>query len=104
MTWPGLRINELVLLTVVVAIKLWATQLQGLIIELYSDNTTYITVINNKSAINVRVQCCLHELWLYLSNYNIPLVVQLKPSKQNYFADSLSHYHVDFTARKLVDS
>lgn len=87
-----------------VAIKLWATRLQGLIIELYSDNAICIAVINNKSAINVRMQRCLRELWLYLSNYNIPLVVQLIPSKQNYFADSLSHYHVDFTARKFVDS
>jgi len=95
LTLPGLHINELVLLTVVVAIKLWATPLQGLIIELYSDNTTCIAVINNKSAINVRMQRCLYELWLYLSNYNIPLVVQLIPSKQNYFADSLSHYHSD---------
>lgn len=44
-----LRINVLELLTLVVTVKLWATSLQGLNVELYSDNTACIAAINNKS-------------------------------------------------------
>lgn len=70
-----LHINVLELLTVVVTVKLWATSLQGLNVELYSDNTACIAAINNKSSSNVHIQCCLRELWLILSVHNISFVV-----------------------------
>lgn len=38
------HINELELLTVVVSIKLWAPKLQGLGVELLSDNATCVSV------------------------------------------------------------
>ena len=77
-----LHINELELLTVLVTVKLWATSLQGLNAELYSDNTACIAAINNKSLSNVHMQCCLHELWLILSIHNISLVVHHVTSKE----------------------
>ena len=96
-----LHINALELLTVVVTVKLWATRLQGLNVELYSDNTACIAVINNKSSSNVNMQCCLRKLWLILPVHNISLVVHHVPSKENSIADSLSHYDSDFFARRF---
>ena len=98
------HINNLELLTVVVTVKLWAMRLQGLKVELISDNTTCIAAINNKSSSNVRMQCCLRELWLNLSVHNISLVVHHVPSKENFIADSLSRYHSDSSARQFVDN
>ena len=58
------HINELELLTVVISIKLWAPKLQGLGVELLSDNATCVSVINSQSSSNVFMQRCLRELWL----------------------------------------
>ena len=52
-------INELELLTVVVSIKLWAPKLQGLGVELLSDNTSCVSVINSQHSPNVFMQRCL---------------------------------------------
>ena len=53
------HINELELLTVVVSIKLWAPKLQGLGVELLSDNATCVSVINSQHSPNVFMQRCL---------------------------------------------
>lgn len=98
-----LHINVLEPLTVVVTEKLWATCLQGLTIEFYSDNTACITAIHSKSLSNVHMQCCLRELWLVLS-VHISLVVHHIPSKENSIADSLSRYNSDFSTRQFVDN
>ena len=82
-----LHINALELLTVVVTVKLWATHLQGLNVELNSDNTACIAANNNKSLSNVYMQCCLRELWLILFVHNISLVIHHVPSKENSIAD-----------------
>ena len=82
-----LHINALELLTVVVTVKLWATHLQGLNVELNSDNTACIAANNNKSLSNVYMQCCLRELWLILFVDNISLVIHHVPSKENSIAD-----------------
>ena len=71
------HINELELLTVVVSIKLWAPKLQGLGVELLSDNTSCVSVINSQHSPNVFMQRCLRELWLLLALYNITLIVSL---------------------------
>ena len=47
------HINELELLTVVISIKLWAPKLQGLGVELLSDNATCMSVINSQHSPNV---------------------------------------------------
>ena len=93
--------NALELLTVVVTVKLWATRLQGLNVELYSDNTACIAAINSKSSSNVNMQCCLRKLWLILPVHNISLIVHHVPSKENSIADSLSRYDSDFFARRF---
>ena len=68
-------------------VKLWATHLQGLNLELNSDNTASIAANNNKLLSNVYMQCCLRELWLILFAHNISLVIHHVPSKENAIAD-----------------
>lgn len=87
------HINELELLTVVVSIKLWAPKLQGLGVELLSDNATCVSVINSQHSPNVLMQRCLRELWLLLALYNITLIVRSVRRCDNWLADSLSRFH-----------
>ena len=87
------HINELELLTVVISIKLWAPKLQGLGVELLSDNVTCVSIINSQHSPNVFMQRCLRELWLLLALYNIKLIVRPVRRCDNWLADSLSRFH-----------
>ena len=97
----GLHINALELLTVVIAIKLWSLKLAGLSVELLSDNTTCVAVINSQYSTNVFMQRCLRELWLQLALFNIQLVVRSVRGSDNWLADSLSRFHVGEVSTKL---
>ena len=87
------HINELELLTIVVAIKLWTHKLQGLGVELLTDNATCVSVINSQHSSNVFMQRCLRELWLLLALHNIQLSVRSVRGCDNWLADSLSRFH-----------
>ena len=87
------HINELELLTVVISIKLWAPKLQGLGVELLSDNATCVPVISSQHSRNVFMQRCLRELWLLLALHNIKLIVRSVRGCDNWLADSLSRFH-----------
>ena len=87
------HINELELLTVVISIKLWGPKLQGLGVELLSDNATCVSVINSQHSSNVFMQRCLRELWLLLALYNIKLIVRSVRACDNWLADSLSRFN-----------
>ena len=95
-----LHINELELLTVVIAIKLWSRKLGGLKVELLSDNTTCVSVINSQYSTNPFMQQCLRELWVLLALFNIQLVVRHVRGCDNWLADSLSRFHTgDFSVQ-----
>ena len=47
------HINELELLTIAISIKVWATKLQGIGVELLSDNATCMSVRNSQHSTNV---------------------------------------------------
>ena len=87
------HINELELLTVVISIKLWAPKLQGLGVELLSDNATCVSVMNSQHLPNVFMLRCLRELWLLLALYNIKLIVRPVRGWDNWLTDSLSRFH-----------
>ena len=72
----GLHINDLELLTVVIAVKLWSRKLEGLRVELFSDNATCVAVINSQYSTYLFMQRYLRELWLFLALSNIQLVVR----------------------------
>ena len=95
-------INELELLTIVISIKLGAPKLQGLGVELLSDNATCVSVINSQHSTNVFLQRCLRELWLLLALYNIKLLVRSVRRCDNWLADSVSRFHTE-NAAKLLD-
>ena len=87
-----LHINELEFLTVVIAINLWSRKLEGLRVELLSDNTMCVSVINAQYSTNIFMQRCLRQLWLLLALFNIQLVVSSVSGCENWLADSLSRF------------
>ena len=88
----SLSISELELLTIVVAIKLWAPKLSGTDITLQCDNMSCVHMINKKRSRNKFMQRCLRELWLYLSLSSIRLSVVHVPTRDNVIPDILSRW------------
>ena len=89
-----LPIPALELLAITVAIKIWAQKLQGLRLVVHCDNDASVQAINHKRSHNIFMQHCLHELWLYLSFYNISLHSKHIPGATNTLADHLSRWHL----------
>ena len=86
-----LHINQLELLTVLVAVKMWHSKLQGLTIEILVDNEATVHAINNPRSKDLFMQNCLRELWLFLALNNINLLARPVEGSVNTFADALSH-------------
>lgn len=89
-----LHINQLELLTVVVAVKTWHSKLQGLTLELLVDNEATVHAINNQRSKDLFMQNCLRELWLCLAINNINLRARYVEGSANSFADALSRLHL----------
>ena len=89
-----LHVNQLELLTVLVAVKMWHSKLQGLTIEILVDNEATIHAINNQRSKDLFMQNCLQELWLFLALNNINLLARLVEGSVNTCADALSHFHL----------
>ena len=97
----SLHITQLELLTVLVAVKMWHSKLQGLTVEIMVDNAATVHAINNQRSKDPFMQDCLRELWLYLALHNINLLARPVEGSVNYFADALSRFHLgpDFKSR-----
>ena len=73
-TWPDdicqldLHISDLQLYTIVIAIKLWASQLTGLCVLIACDKEAATISINSGKSKDLFMQKCLRELWFYSSS------------------------------------
>ena len=89
-----LHINQLEILTVFAAVKIWQSKLQGLALELLVDNEATVHAINNQRSKDIFMQNCLRELWLCLALNNINLRARYVEGHANSFADALSRLHL----------
>ena len=90
-----LHINALELLTITVALKLWANQLAGKKIQINCDNLVSVQAINSGHCINEFMQQCLRELVFTLSLHNVQLRAVHVPGETNRLADLLSRFHLN---------
>ena len=88
----NVHINELELLTVMVAVKIWANKGRDLAFLMYCDNETTVNVINKGAASNEFAQSCLREICYWLAHKNAALKMVFKPGSQNRIPDHLSRW------------
>lgn len=81
-----LSITQLEPLTVVVAVKLWQSKLEGRCIRIHSDNQSCVEIISMRSR-NIFLQTCLRELWSTLAINNIILMAAHIPGHGNTLAN-----------------
>lgn len=95
----SLHINALELFTIVVALKHWAPQLQGRKFIVACDNSAAVTVISSNASKDPFMQRCLRQLWFTSALFDFEVRALHVPGKHNQFADCLSRWHSDPSAR-----
>lgn len=90
-----LDINQLELLTVMVAIKLWKDQLKGNRIRVQCDNTTAVAAMNKARMRTTFAQRCMREIafWTAMSDFEV-WTVHIE-GVRNVVADALSRWHTN---------
>ena len=90
----NLHINELELITVMVAIKLWKDRMHGVRVRIQCDNTTAVAAMNLARMHNKFTQKCMREItfWCALSEFDV-WVVHVD-GISNILADALSRQHL----------
>lgn len=89
----SLHINALELFTIVVALKHWAPQLQG------CKFTVAVAVIMFNTLRDPFMQHCLRQLWFTAAVFDFEVRALHVPGRHNQFADYLSRWHSDPSAR-----
>ena len=87
-----IHINELELLTVIVAVKVWSKNTSNRNILAYCDNEVSVEVVNSGKARNLFAQECLRELcYINAKNNTVVKLVHL-PGLQDRISDCLSRW------------
>ena len=89
---PGVFINELECMAVVIALKVWAPRLAGCRIVMNCDNQTTIAVINDGKARNQFTQACLREVAYLAATYQFVVKMCYISSEDNRISDWLSRW------------
>ena len=89
---PDVSINELELITVVVALKLWGRRVKNANILAYCDNQSSVDIVNSGKARNKFAQSCLRETVFLLAHNNAVLKLVYLSSESNRIPDALSRW------------
>jgi hypothetical protein len=89
-----LHINALELLSLVVAIRLWAGNLKGKMLTVLCDNEATVWVINTGKTRDTFMQRCLRELCYISATNDIQLFAKHIPGVDNRIPDMLSRWTV----------
>ena len=103
-----LDISKKEMLTVMSAIKHWFEDLANSKIKIYVDNQACVALLNYGITKSPYLATCLREIQYFLALFNIEIVAEYIPSKQNFLAEICSRaftsdkYFKDFNA--LLDN
>ena len=86
------HINELELLTVIVALKLWSSTIRNRNILAYCDNEVSVEVVNSGRARNRFSQACLREICFISARNNAWIKLVHVSSENNRISDCLSRW------------
>ena len=87
-------INELELLTVMVALKVWAGSLKAERFRIHCDNTTAVAAMNLSRVRNRHVQACMREIAFTAAVHEFEVLVVHVEGTSNVLPDLLSRWHL----------
>ena len=93
-------INELELLVIMVAIKMWYPKLRGRRFKINCDNDTAVAAMGFKYIRNPRVQACMREIAYWSAQGDCQIRCCWLEGAKNVYADALSRWDHDSKARE----
>ena len=98
----GLHINELELLTLMAAIKLWGATLKGQRFRIHCDNMVAVNVMNNTRSRNRFMQACMREIAYWAAIEQFEVRVEHIEGSENRLPDALSRWHLGQGYREII--
>ena len=89
-----LPIHKLEMLAVLIGVRIWGKNLQGMRLQIYCDNSAAVDVINSSKTKDPFFASCLRELWLEVSTHSFELRAVHLPGEVNRVADWLSRWNI----------
>ena len=89
-----LHINQLEMLNVVVALKVWSQLLADKKVKIHCDNQAVVEVLTTRKTKDPFLATCARNIWLITAIFNIEIIVIHVPGKHNHIADLLSRWMV----------
>ena len=94
------NIANLEMLNILIALRVWADQWAHKEVLFRCDNLAVVQVIRTSKTRDEFLTCCLRNIWLVVSIYDIKLQMQHISGKNNRVADALSRLYSD---KPIVD-
>ena len=91
---PEFTINDLELLTVIVALKVWGRRFKGKRVHMWCDNLSTVCTLQSGRSRSKFFQSCHRELAFLQGLYDFSLKFSHIPGKDNRDADLLSRFHL----------
>ena len=88
--FDDLDISKKEMLTVMVAVKHWFSDLANLRVKIFVDNQAVVALLNYGISRSPFLVACLREIQFYLASFNIELRAEYITSKNNVLADTCS--------------
>ena len=90
----GRHINELEMLTIVVALKVWGDRFRGQRLQIFCDNETTVSILNSGASRNEFLQSCLREAVFVAATYEFEIRARHLAGHLNRISDLLSRWHL----------
>ena len=88
----GYNITHFELINILVALKIWGHLWCHQKVLIYTDNMAVVSIYTTGFTRDDKLAAFVRNIWLYTSRYDIQLVVQHIPGKDNSIADMLSRW------------
>ena len=87
-----LRITQLEMLNVVVALKVWSQLWADNKVKKFCDNQAVVEVLNTGKTKDPFLATCARNVWLITAIFNIEIIVIHVPGKKNHIGDLLTRW------------
>ena len=95
-TWPQhmtqwqVAITELELYKILLAVRVWLTQLSGTTLQIWCDNEAAVVTVRSGRTRNPFLASCIRELWYLCATADVDILISRIPGERNNTADLLS--------------
>ena len=96
------NIAQLELFTVMLAIKMWASDLEGKVVRFYTDNANAMYTINKGHTRDGVMLECIRQITWFTAKHQVLLWAVFIRSKDNILPDALSRWYQSSEARCMV--